>query len=535
MENKRIFLGLVLTALLALSGLNAYAADTPSLSPTNVVLDYDLTHVDANLKPGDSGIIQIVIKNVGGQAAENVQLYVPDTGSVSVNKRWDLGKIDPLGSKIVSSSITISKDAYIGLHNMQVRMSYDGYDSSGNRENAQETIWDFPVRVYVSANFQIAVEKSVFSKDSVSSLVLTGTTQDGAKSVSATLLTAAGCASVVGSSKTFVGDVSKGQTFRLEYEIKPSDVGVCSFSLLMDYSDVSGNSMNETLPVSIDVQRNDVDFKVTDVSYSEATPGTEVNVTVSLENLGSAQANDVSITAQLASPFTPIGSSERYIGLIGNHETKDASFQLLVDSQADVKAYEIPLTIDYFDSAGAKYTVNKTIGLALDGKPQLQLFLERNDPLTPGGTGRVTVSIVNKGFAEVKFLSIKLLPTENYGVSLPAESYVGNLDSDATVTEDYEISVNKNASTGTIHLKVRLQYKETNSNADQIVSSDLDVNVLSAQEYSAKQPSGDMSTLIVGLEVLIAIIAVVLIISFVLRGSGQKSKGARSLSEKESA
>ena len=536
MENKRNFFGIVLMTLFVLSGLNAYAADTQSLSPTNVVLDYDLTHVDANLKPGDSGILQIVIKNVGGQAAENVQLYVPDTGSVSVNKRWDLGKIDPSESKTVSSTITISKDAYIGLHNMQVRINYDGYDDSGNRENAQETVWDFPVRVYVSANFQIAVEKSVFPKDSVSTLVLTGTTQDGAKSVSATLSTAAGCASVVGSSKTFVGDVSKGQTFRLVYDIKPSDVGVCSFSLLMDYSDVSGNSMKETLPVSIDVQRNDADFKVTDVSYTGASPGTAVNVTVSLENLGSAQANDVSVTAQLSSPFTPIGSSERYIGALGNHATKDASFQLLVDSQADVKAYVIPLTIDYFDSAGTKYSVQKTIGIALDGKPQLQLFLERNDPLAPGSTGRITLSIVNKGFAEVKFLSIKLLPTENYGVTLPAESYVGNLDSDATVTQDYEISVNKNASAGTIPLKVRLQYKETNSNADQIVTSDLDVNVLSAQDYSAKQSTGSMSTLITGLEILMVLVGVFLIVSFATRsGSGQRSKGAKTLSDKESA
>jgi hypothetical protein len=341
---------------------------------------------------------------------------------------------------------------------------------------------------------------------------------------------------VIGSSKIFVGDVARGQDFRMEYEIKPTNVGVCSFSLLMDYSDISGNSMKETLPVSIDVQRNDADFKVTDVSYTGAGPGTAVNVTVSLENLGSAQANDVSVTAQLSSPFTPIGSSERYIGAIGKHEKKDASFQLLVDSQADVKAYEIPLTIDYFDSAGTKYSIKKTIGLALDGKPQLQLFLERNDYLAPGSTGRVTVSIVNKGFAEVRFLSIKLLPTENYAVSLPSESYVGNLGSDATVTEDYEISVNKNASTGTIPLRVRLQYKETNSNVDQIVSSDIDVNVLSAQDYSAKQPSGSMSALITGIEVLMGLLAAALIVSFVFRsGAGKKYKGAKSLSEKESA
>jgi hypothetical protein len=534
MENKGIFFGLFLAAIFVLSGLNAYAADAQSMSPTNVVLDYDLTHVDSNLKPGDSGVLQIVIRNVGPQAAENAVLTVPDSGSISVNKKWDLGKIEPYSIKTVSSTLTVSKDSYIGLHNIQVRINYDGYDSDGKLQNDQETVWDFPVRVYVNANFQISVDKNVFSKDSTGTLYITGTTQDGAKSVSATLSSdpmQVGCASVVGSSKVFVGDVSGKQDFRLEYDIKPTVVGVCSFSLIMDYSDISGNSMKETLPVSIDVQRNDADFKVTDVSYTDASPGTEVNVTVSLENLGSAQANDVSLTADLSTPFTPIGSSERFIGSIGKHEKKDASFRLLVDSQADVKAYEIPLTIDYFDSAGIKYSINKTIGLALNGKPQLQLFLERNDPLAPGTTGRVTLSIVNKGFAEVKFLSIKLLPTENYDVILPAESYIGNLDSDATVTQDYEISVNKNASAGTIPLNVQLQYKETNSNTDQIVSSDLNVNVLSAQEYSAKQSPGSMSMLITGLEALMVLVALFLIASFVSRaGAGPKARG-----DKESA
>ena len=539
MDNKKVFQGIVLMVLFAVLGASGYAADqtqAQSLSPTNVVLDYDLTHVDASLRPGDSGVLQIVIRNVGPQAAQNVQLSLPDTGSISVNKKWDLGTIDPYATKTVSSTITVSKDAYIGLHNIQVRIDYDGFDSQGNRENGQETVWDFPVRVYVTANFQIAVEKNIFSKDSASQLVIIGSTQDGAKSVSATLSPAsAACASVIGSSKTFVGDVASGQNFSLGYEIKPMEVGVCSFNLLMAYSDISGNSMNESLPVSIDVQRNDIDFKITDVSYTSPSPGTAVNVSVSLENLGSAAAKDVSVTMQLDSPFTPIGSSERYIGDIGDHGSKNADFQMLVDPQADVKAYEIPLSIDYFDSAGDKYTVNKTIGIALDGKPELQVFLERNDLLVAGGKGRVTVSIVNKGFAAVKFLSIKLLPTDNYDVTLPAESYIGDLDSDATVTQDFSISVKKNTSSGTMPLRIQLNYKETNSNDNQVETSDLDVNILSAQDYAAGQPSGSMSMLITALEILMGLLAAALILSFLRRLMSPKNNARRNHSEKEGA
>ena len=55
MDNKKVFQGIVLMVLFAVLGASGYAADqtqAQSMSPTNVVLDYDLTHVDANLRPG---------------------------------------------------------------------------------------------------------------------------------------------------------------------------------------------------------------------------------------------------------------------------------------------------------------------------------------------------------------------------------------------------------------------------------------------------------------------------------------------------
>ena len=472
---------------------------------------------------------------MGAQTAENVQVSVADTGGVSVNKKWDVGRMNAYETKTVSSTVTISKDAYIGLHNIQVKINYDGFDSYGKREDNQQSTWDFPVRVYVNANFQIAVQNNVFSKDATGKLLITGTTQQGAKSVSATLTSnSASCASVVGSSKVFVGDVVNDQNFKLEYNVKPSDVGVCSFNLLMDYSDISGNSMTENLAVSIDVQRNDIDFKVTGVSYTGSSPGTASNVTVSLENLGMAPARDVSVTMQLASPFTPIGSPESYVGTVGDHGKADVDFQLQVDSAADVKAYVIPLTIDYFDAAGTKYTVTKTIGLELSGKPDLQIFLERNDALTPGGTGIVTISIVNKGLTEVKFLSVKLLPTDNYDTTPPAEAYIGNLDSDATVTQDYVVAVKKGASPGAMPLKIQLKYKEANSNDDSIETADVDVNVLSAKDYAAMQPSSTMPMLITIGEALIGIVVVVLVLSFVFR-SKPSAKNSRGLAGKEAA
>ncbi len=470
MDAKKISNGMMLLTLFAvIAGSVCYALPSAATgtvattlaarqTPTNVVLDYDSTRLDSNLSPGDSGLLTLVVTNVGSQAAENVLVYVPGTSDISVNKKWDLGRIDPLGSKTVSASVSVSKDAYIGLHTLSVQITYDGYDDSGETKTDQVTTWDLPVRVYGKANFQATVEDANYYKDVTTNLVIHGTTQYGARSITATLSpTSAGssaCASLIGSSKLFIGDVDQGGSFRLEYMIQPSVVGVCSFNLQLDYFDVSGNPLETSLPIGINVQRYDVDFKVTNVSYVGASPGSVANITVSIENVGNAAANDASVTLNFSSPFTAIGSSETYVGQFNTKESKDLSFQASVDSTADITAYNIPMSIDYFDLAGTKQSIAKSIGIQVDGKPEIEVLLENAAIFTSGTKGTITITVVNKGFAQVKFVDLKMLPSKDYDVVSASEVYVGSLDSDSTDSQDFQIQMHNNVSAGTVPINL---------------------------------------------------------------------------------
>ncbi len=516
-EFKELILVLMGFVLICMVNVAADVATTQAttLTPTNLILDYDSTYIDSNLRPGDSGVLQVVIKNTGLQPAEDVRVYIPGTADVSVNKRWDVGRIEPLGSKAVSTTISISKNAYIGLHTLQIRITYDGYDAEGDRENDQLTVWELPLRVYGAANFQIEAEKAIFYKGVTDKLVLKGTTKDGARDVSASL--SSSCASIIGSAKSYIGDLGKGGDFKLEYLIQPNQPGICSLSLLMEYSDVSGNAMTETLSVGIDVQRYDVDFKIIDVVYKSLTPGNTTELTIKLSNMGSAVADDVSVTLDLTDPFTAIKSSERYIGDIKSHETKDIEFKILVDATADIKAYEIPLSIEYFDSSGTKREITKDIGIQVTGKPEIKVTLEEADFFTSGSKGKVTINVINKGFADVKFLNLKLLSTEQYDVLSSSETYIGNLDSDDTDSEEFEIQI-KQVPPGRIPLKIEVSYKEKNSNVDHVDSMDVWLNVLSKEEYAQKKPTnGIVSLLITAIGALIGIIILILVIWFVYK------------------
>ncbi len=542
MKNGKIFKGMVVLMILAFTAWTACAQTLPSaasasatVTPTNMVLDYELTHVDSNLGPGDSGILVVVIKNVGTQAAENVQLSIPATSDVSVDKRWDLGRMDPLTSKSVSTTITISKDAAIGLHTVPVKISFDGYDQDGTRRNNQLTSYDLPIRIYGNANFQLAVQQVPFYKDVSTKLVITGTTQYGARDLFATLIpvtsagvssataasaasTQAACASILGSSRTYLGSIGKGQSFELDYLIQPHDIGVCSFGLQLDYSDVSGNPLKETLPLGIDVQRYNVDFKVTDVSFAGASPGSVANITVSIENVGNSEAKDASVTLDLNTPFTAIGSSETYVGQFGSKSSKDLNFQASVDSAANIQAYDIPLTITYYDLAGTQHSIQKSIGLQVDGKPEIKAILESTSLFGPGSKGTVTVMVVNKGFAQVKFLNLKMLPTKDYDVTSASEAYIGNLDSDSTDSQDFTIQLNNNVSAGTIPMLFQVTYKEQNSNIDHIDPVQLNLNVLSIQDYTQKQPTGSpLSLLLSGVGILVGLVVAYIVLWFLAK------------------
>jgi len=501
-----------------------FAATTTTLvsrqSPTNMVLDYDLTRLDTNLKAGDSGLLTVAVKNVGTQAAENVQVYIPSTGYLSINKKFDIGRLDPLSSKSVSAAIAVSKDAYVGLHITSVRIAFDGYNDKGERKNDQVTVWDLPVRVYGNANFQVSVEDGQFYKDISSKVYIHGTSQDGARTVTATLIPVGTpvCASVIGSSKVFVGDLGKNSSFRIEYVIQPAAVGVCSFSLVLEYYDLAGNALKETLPLGVEVQRYDVDYKVTSVSCSGASPGSTANITVGLENVGSAAAKDTSVTLNFQSPFTAIGSSELYVGSFESKEEKNLTFSASVDSSADIKAYNIPLSIEYFDMAGVKHTITKSIGIEVDGKPEIKVFLESSDLFTEGTKGKIVVTVVNKGFAQVKFLNLKFLPTENYDITSTTEAYIGNLDSDSTDSQEFQIQIKRGVPAGKMPLKFEVTYKEQNSNVDHVEPMEVGLNVLSMQEYAQKQPAGNPVSLVMNLAGwVIGVVIAVIILWFVVK------------------
>ncbi len=367
---KQGLTGLTVLFLLA-SMASAATTSSSELSPTNVVVDFDSTSFDSSLRVGDSGIMNLVIKNTGGRRAEDVEVHVPSAGSVHVDRRFYVGALDPGDSKGIPVTVRVDPNAKTGLTAVNVRISYDGYNYAGVRLNNELTTWDVPLRVYGNPSFQITPSQTTYYKDNIGDLRLDGVLLNSVKDLKTTL--SSSCLTVMGSSRQYVGGLSADQGFNITYQVKPSAEGACPVYLKMDYVDESGSSASDNITIGLNVEAAGVDFKVVQIDYAPTGPGEKAVLNVSLENVGKAASQDTTLSLSLSEPFVPVDTSEKYVGSVAAGRTVDVTFNVAVSWDAEIKSYSIPLTVDY-KVGGTSYSVEKNIGLDVSGQVMLEVI-----------------------------------------------------------------------------------------------------------------------------------------------------------------
>jgi hypothetical protein len=387
-----LFFGLLW--ILLTSQATAALASSTTTAPTNIMVDFDSTSFDSSMSPGESGIMTLTIKNTGGYRAESVQVYVPGTSSVTVDKTFYIGRLAAGESKSMPVLVRVKPEAKTGLAAINVRISFDGFDSQGVKDNNKLTTWDVPLRIYGKPMFQLSPEKTTYYVDNLETFQLSGLVIDSVKDLRLTL--ASECMTVMGSTSKYVGSVGAGEKFTLDYQVKPSTQGACTASVLLEYTDESGSPMSNNISLGINVEGAGVDFKVTNVSYGIIGPGESTILEIALKNIGKAKAQDVTVSLDLAGiTFVPVQTAEKYIGSVEPQGQVNTDFNVAVTWNAELSPYSIPLNIDY-NVGGSSYTVTKDIGVDVTGRVELEVISVEQT----GSQIRVTVANMGTRIAE---------------------------------------------------------------------------------------------------------------------------------------
>lgn len=298
--------------------------------------------------------------------------------------------------------------------------------------------------------------------------------------------------------------------------IDPTDDATFEYKVRIDERSVIGD--NElTLDISNDgANWDDKDFdilvkiseavlSVSDISTApeQFVPGERSSLDITVENLAGTSLKDVSVKLDLDTetsmttgtvlsdlPFAPVYSTtEKKVRYLSGGDSQVFSFNLMTYSNAESRLYKIPMTISYTDESGTTYSKTDLVGVVVGAVPKLTTLLEESDIRSAGGSGEVTIKLINKGVTNVKFLNIMIGESEEFDLlAASSESYIGNLDSDDYDTVTFRIATSSDV-TDKVTIPLNIEYMDAN-NKPYTETVDLEMKILSASDLGEKSSNG---------------------------------------------
>ncbi len=173
---------------------------------------------------------------------------------------------------------------------------------------------------------------------------------------------------------------------------------------------------------------------ISSVSVDSLVPGGEAKVKIYVENDLNSDIEDVSLALNLAGlPFSSYGSTEDSVSVIESDDKEYFSFTLKADNDAETGNYNVPYTLTYDDDV----VKTGTIGVTISGSADLTYSVEKENPVV-GSQGKLTLKIVNKGIADARFVSIKVIPS-GFTLLSDGDVYIGEIKSDDFETEKFDV------------------------------------------------------------------------------------------------
>ncbi len=261
----------------------------------------------------------------------------------------------------------------------------------------------------------------------------------------------------------------------------------------------------------IDVQTHDAILSIDSVSIGKnmIEPGASDNLKIELSNMADSLLKDVQLRLVLGGlPFIPLDSTdEKSIYKIDPKSSQEVNFRLLANPEAKAGVYQVPMEVGYSDNLGKKYFKNATIGIIVGSSPELRLTIDESEIYEKGKSGEVIIKIVNRGVTDIKFATLRIMPSEDYKILSADQIYLGNIDSDDFETADFKIYAS-NTKKDDINVPLTLEYRDAN-NKEYKENVNLTLKIYSSSEakkFGLKAGNGFVGNLIILLIVAVGLL-----------------------------
>ena len=252
----------------------------------------------------------------------------------------------------------------------------------------------------------------------------------------------------------------------------------------------------------ITVQATDASLTIDrySITPSPVRPGANATLAVSLKNNGRITLKDIDVNLDLSSAnsFMTYGTGTiQRVSYITPGETKDVSYQLISDPKAETKIHVFPVAVNFRDERNNRYNGTSRIAAIVNAAPKLMVSIHDTKLVSGNSTGDVTFKVVNNGAVDLKYLTLRLEPSNDYDTLSPSlTSYLGNLEADDFETAEFKVQSRNWYPV----FKVGIEFSDPyNNRFDQ--SFDVPLRIIDAQSL---EPQGSTRNIVIGVLVVLA-------------------------------
>ena len=328
-----------------------------------------------------------------------------------------------------------------------------------------------------------------------------------------------------------LGKVYPGQEYYVHYQVRVSENAVQGSNDLK-FKVHTSEDFSYTEEVQVQIRTDDAALLVQKVETdpSPLAPSKTGKVTVTVKNLADSYLKNIEVSLGLDSssqsdeiPLVPVESTTRKrIQKLEAGKTGNVTYKIKADSDADSKAYKVPIDLNYENDAGTSFSQQEYTGIVIGGIPELEMNLVDNQILKSGNSGELTVSIVNRGLSIAKFANLELLGSDSFKTVSSSKIYIGNMDSDEYESASFDIYVKEG--TESVELPFEITYKDSEGEA-RTEKHTLKFDTYSQEEINEMQLVDQNNTL------MLAVIVVVLLVAAYAGYKYWKSKKKKLLEE----
>jgi|SRR3989344_48979 len=248
------------------------------------------------------------------------------------------------------------------------------------------------------------------------------------------------------------------------------------------------------------------------VSPSEAKPGQDVTISMTLNNNENKDITNIVVTEDItslgaASPLRLGTNSQVSIDKIKKNDQESVDLYIDVLENAKTGVYNVLISVTYLDSNNK--TIPRTSIATISVSSQPIISVEKEDSVVlKAQNSEISIKVVNKGLADVKFLEIQLGENSGYKLLSPGNVYIGDVDSNDFQTAQYKIFVNQNAG-NTLSLPISLSYKDgLNKQYTQQENINMRVyNIKDAQQFGLVATS--KASIYIGIIIIVILIYII--------------------------